>query len=250
LRKSLERGQLLLHFQPQFDLRSGEAVGIEALIRWNHPESGLIMPARFIPVAEESGLIVPLGAWVLKEACRQAAIWRKAGLTGLVMAVNLSAVQFKRGNLLQTVKSGLPPHCLELELTESILISDTNKILMMVDQLSELGVKLSIDDFGTGYSCLAYLKRFRVDRLKIDQSFVRHITTDSNDGAIVKAIIQLAHSLGLRTVAEGVEDEAAQRFLLTLGCDDAQGYHFGKPMPAEEIESLLRALKKAPAQQA
>jgi len=244
LRQSLERNELLLHYQPQFDLTSGRAVGVEALIRWHHPDSGLIAPARFIPVAEESGLIVPIGAWVLNEACRQAMAWRRAGLTELVMAVNLSAVQFKRGDLLQTITealalSGLPPQYLELELTESILISDTATVLAMVDQLTELGVKLSIDDFGTGYSCLAYLKRFRVDRLKIDQSFVRHITTDPNDRAIVQAIVQLARGLGLKTVAEGVEDEAALSALVALGCDDAQGYYLARPTGAADAEKRL-----------
>ncbi len=255
LRRALERNELLLHYQPQVDLRSGRVIGVEALVRWNHPEFGIVPPGRFIPVAEESGLIVPIGTWVLNEACRQAAAWRDAGLTGLVMAVNLSAAQFKRGDLLQIVTdalaaSALRPDLLELELTESILISDTAKVLATVDQLKELGVKLSIDDFGTGYSCLAYLKRFRVDRLKIDQSFVRHITTDPNDAAIVQAIVQLARSLGLRTVAEGVETEPAMHALAALGCDDAQGYYFAKPMKASEAEDFLLDATIAPARQA
>lgn len=254
LRRALERHEFLLHYQPQFDLLSGKIIGVEALIRWSHPEFGIVPPSRFIPVAEESGLIVPIGAWVLNEACRQAAAWRKAGLPPLVMAVNLSAVQFKRGDLPQTVADALaavalPADCLELELTESILISDTAKVLTMVDQLKELGVKLSIDDFGTGYSCLAYLKRFRVDRLKIDQSFVRHITTDPNDAAIVQAIVQLACSLGLRTVAEGVETEPALQSLISLGCNDAQGYYFAKPMSAPDIENFLLDVMVAPARQ-
>ncbi|WP_146002874.1 EAL domain-containing protein [Telmatospirillum siberiense] len=251
LQRALERDEFLLHYQPQIDLQSGEIVGLEALVRWQPPALEIVPPGRFIPMAEESGMIVSIGAWVLQEACRQAAVWHRAGQTKLVMAVNLSAVQFKRGDLLQTVTealtaSGLPPSCLELELTESILISDTAKVLSMVDQLKELGVKLSIDDFGTGYSCLAYLKRFRVDRLKIDQSFVRHITTDPNDEAIVRAIVQLANSLGLKTVAEGVESEAALQSLISLGCDDAQGYYFARPMTAADAAAFLSNDKASP----
>lgn len=244
LKRALERDELLLHYQPQIDLRSGRVIGLEALIRWHHPELGTVPPGRFIPVAEESGMIVPIGSWVLHEACRQAAAWRNSGLSGQTMAVNLSAVQFKRGDLLQTVMealdaSALPPHCLELELTESILISDTAKVLATVEQIKRLGVKLSIDDFGTGYSCLAYLKRFQVDRLKIDQSFIRHITTDGNDEAIVQAIVQLARSLDIKTVAEGVETKQSLDLLIGLGCDEAQGYHFAKPMNALDAARFL-----------
>lgn len=245
LRRGLERGEFILHYQPQISLLTGATVGVEALLRWQHPEMGLIPPARFIPVAEDSGLIVQLGAWVLKEACRQAAQWHRMGFQGLIVAVNLSAAQFKRGDLLKNVGSaledaGLPPGYLELELTESILISDTAKILSMVDRLKQIGVKLSIDDFGTGYSSLAYLKRFHVDKLKIDQSFVRDITSDPNDAAIVGAIVQMARSLGLSTIAEGVETEQALTAIHAQGCDEAQGFLFAKPLPAAEIESFLR----------
>ncbi|TRZ70499.1 MAG: EAL domain-containing protein [Rhodocyclaceae bacterium] len=241
---AIERGELVLHYQPQIDLASGAVVGAEALIRWNHPEFGMVPPGRFIPNAEESGLIVPIGEWVLQEACRQAVAWRQAGLPELVVAVNLSAVQFKRGDVEQTVNNALKstghyPPMLELELTESILIRDTASILATVKRLKLLGVKLSIDDFGTGYSSLSYLKRFSVDKLKIDQSFIRDLGTDPDDAAIVRAIIQMARSLGLKTIAEGVEDEQMLHHLRVFHCDEAQGYHFARPMPATEFASYL-----------
>jgi len=241
---AIERGELVLHYQPQIDLSSGAVIGAEALIRWNHPEFGLVPPGRFIPIAEESGLIVPIGEWVLHEACRQAVAWRQAGLPELVIAVNLSAVQFKRGDVEMTVNNALKttghyPPMLELELTESILIRDTASILATVKRLKLLGVKLSIDDFGTGYSSLSYLKRFSVDKLKIDQSFIRDLGTDPDDAAIVRAIIQMARSLGLKTIAEGVEDEQMLHHLREFHCDEAQGYHFARPMPATEFASYL-----------
>ena len=248
LRKALERDEFVLHYQPQIDLASGAVIGAEALIRWNHPESGMIAPARFIPVAEESGLIVPIGAWVMKEACRQAMAWRRAGLPELTMAVNLSAVQFRRGDVEQTVisaleDSGFDPALLELELTESILIHNTENVLATVKRLKLLGVKLSIDDFGTGYSSLSYLKRFAVDKLKIDQSFIRDLASDPDDAAIVRAIIQMARSLNLKTIAEGVEDHEMLEHLRIFHCDEAQGYYFARPMPAEEfVRYLLRSL--------
>ncbi len=244
LRFAAERGELVLHYQPQVDLESGKIVGAEALIRWNHPQLGMVMPARFIPVAEESGLIVPIGEWVLREACRQAAAWRKAGRTGMVVAVNMSAVQFTRGGLDRTVigaleESGIDPSMLELELTESILIRDTEATLATVKRLKSLGVRLSIDDFGTGYSSLSYLKRFAVDKLKIDQSFIRELAVDPEDAAIVRSIIQMARSLGLRPIAEGVEHESLLHYLRVCQCDEAKGYHFGHPMPAEDFADYL-----------
>ena len=244
LRKALEQGEFLLHYQPQIDLDSGRVIGAEALVRWQHPELGMVPPGRFIPIAEESGLIVPLGEWVLHEACLQTMRWQKSGLTDLVVAVNLSAVQFKRGDVEQTVvnaleASGLDPALLELELTESILIRNTETILDTVKRLKLLGVKLSIDDFGTGYSSLSYLKRFAVDKLKIDQSFIRDLATDPDDAAIVRAIIQMARSLGLKTIAEGVEEEGILDRLRVFRCDEAQGYHFAKPMPADEFARYL-----------
>ena len=244
LRRALEHGELLLHYQPQFDLRSGALVGAEALLRWQHPEQGLIAPARFIPVAEESGLIVPIGAWVLEEVCRQGRAWLDAGHPPLLLAVNLSAVQFKRGDLEATVqqalaRSGLPAHLLELELTESLLLHNTDAMLALVRRLKQLGVKLSIDDFGTGYSSLSYLKRFAVDKLKIDQSFVRDLLTDPDDAAIVRAIVQMASSLGLHTIAEGVESAAVAERIAQFGCDQAQGYHYARPMPASAFNDFL-----------
>lgn len=244
LRHALERGEFVLHYQPQISLATGAVLGAEALIRWHHPELGILPPGRFISVAEESGLIVPIGDWVLREACRQAVAWRKAGLPELLIAVNLSTVQFKRGDVLKSVtqalaESGLDPAWLELELTESILIKDTEKVLATLQRLKSLGVKLSIDDFGTGYSSLSYLKRFNVDKLKIDQSFVRDMAHDPNDAAIVRAIIQMAKSLNLTTIAEGVEDERQLALLRLQHCDEVQGYYFAKPMPADEFESFM-----------
>jgi EAL domain-containing protein (putative c-di-GMP-specific phosphodiesterase class I) len=244
LRRALERQEFVLHYQPQIDLGNGAIIGVEALIRWNHPELGVVSPARFIPVAEESGLIVPIGEWVLREACRQAMAWRDAGLPELSMAVNLSAVQFKRGDVDRSVmqaleQTGFNPALLELELTESILIQNAESVLASVKRLKLLGVKISIDDFGTGYSSLSYLKRFDIDKLKIDQSFVRDLATDPDDAAIVRAIIQMARSLNLRTIAEGVETEEMLHQLRIFQCDEAQGYHFARPMPASDLARYL-----------
>jgi diguanylate cyclase (GGDEF)-like protein/PAS domain S-box-containing protein len=251
LRKAVERGEFVLHYQPQIDLKSGAVVGAEALIRWHHPELGMIPPARFIPVAEESGLIVPIGEWVMQEACRQAMAWQRAGLPEILVAVNLSAVQFKRGDVEQTVigaleESGFDPALLELEITESILIQNVESVLDTVKRLKLLGVKLSIDDFGTGYSSLSYLKRFDVDKLKIDQSFVRDLAVDPDDAAIIRAIIQMAHSLNLRTIAEGVENEAMLEQLRIFSCDEVQGFHFARPMPAEEFSRYLLGERNSP----
>ena len=246
LLRALERQEFVLHYQPQIDLADGAVVGAEALIRWNHPELGLVPPGRFIPVAEDNGLIVPIGEWVIREACRQLAEWGRLGLPELGVAVNLSALQVKRGNLETSVaaalaESGLAPARLELELTESILIKDVDAVLATVQRLKALGLRLSIDDFGTGYSSLAYLKRFKVDKLKIDQSFVRDLMSDPEDAAIVRTIIQMARSLNLRTIAEGVEDQATLDQLRDLGCDEAQGYHFARPMPAEAFADYVAA---------
>ncbi|MDD5175329.1 MAG: EAL domain-containing protein [Sterolibacterium sp.] len=244
LRHGLERKEFQLYYQPQVDLETGNIVGAEALLRWWSSEYGLIMPDRFISIAENSGLIVPIGEWVLNEACRQAVVWRDAGLPNLVVGVNLSAVQLKRGDLEKMVAkalstSGLDPGRLELELTESMLIHDTEKVLATVTRLKALGIKLAIDDFGTGYSSLSYLRRFQVDKLKIDQSFIRDIANDPEDAAIVRAIVQMARSLKLRTIAEGVESEAMLEHLRDYQCDEAQGYLYSKPMPAEEFAEYL-----------
>ena len=245
LRKAIENQEFVLHYQPQMDLAEGTIIGVEALIRWNSPDEGLVSPARFIPVAENSGLIAPIGAWVLREACRQARAWQDAGLPPFVVAVNLSAVQFKRQDLINTVinalvLSDLDSQWLELELTESILIRDAETTLDMVRRLKALGVKLSVDDFGTGYSSLAYLKRFAVDKLKIDQSFIRDLVSDPDDAAIVRAIIQMAHSLKLKTIAEGVEDEELANLLRLFHCDEIQGYWLARPMPADQLEAFVR----------
>ena len=244
LSKAVARGEFVLHYQPQIDLTTGAVVAVEALIRWNHPELGMLAPARFIPVAEDSGLIVPIGEWVIREACRQAVAWQAAGLPPLVMAVNLSAVQCKRGDVEQSVlqalkETGFDPHFLELELTESILLQNTEQVLASVQRLKLLGVKLSIDDFGTGYSSLSYLKRFDVDKLKIDQSFIRDLGTDPDDAAIILAIIQMARSLNLKTVAEGVETAEMVARLRQFKCDEAQGYYFARPMPAPALFDFL-----------
>jgi diguanylate cyclase (GGDEF)-like protein/PAS domain S-box-containing protein len=241
---ALERGELTLHYQPQVDLGTRAIVGVEALLRWRHPELGMVSPARFIPVAEESGLIVPIGEWVLHEACRQSVAWQQAGLPALVVAVNLSALQFKRGDVEQAVQraldaSGLAPQLLELELTESILIQNVEGVLASVKRLKQIGVQIAIDDFGTGYSSLSYLKRLDIDKLKIDQSFVRDLAVDPDDAAIVKAIIQLAHSLNLRTVAEGVETEQIREELSAFQCDEAQGYLFSRPLEAAALARWL-----------
>ena len=238
-----------MHYQPQIDLSSGAVIGAEALIRWQHPEFGLLPPGKFITLAEDSGLIVPIGEWALREACRQAMAWREQGLPDLVMAVNLSAIQFRRGNLDETVisalkDSGLDPQFLELELTESILIGDTENVLQTVQRLKTLGIKLSLDDFGTGYSSLSYLKRFAVDKVKIDQSFIRDMDKNPSDAAIVRAIIQMSKSLGLRTIAEGIEEEHLIKYLQIYHCDEAQGYYYSRPIPSEDFVQWVLASQK------
>ena len=244
LQRALERDEFVLYYQPQIDLQSNKVIGAEALIRWQHPELGLLAPLRFIAIAEDSALIVPIGEWVLRTACRQAAIWRDRGAP-LTIAVNLSSVQFARANMEHTVVSalsaaGLEPSLLELELTESMLIDATANVLDTVQRLTALGVKFSIDDFGTGYSNLVYVKRFDVDKLKIDRSFVKDLADDAEDAAITRAIIQMAHGLGLKAVAEGVENAASLDYLRAQGCDEAQGYWFSKPIPADEFYRYLQ----------
>jgi EAL domain-containing protein (putative c-di-GMP-specific phosphodiesterase class I) len=244
MRAAPSRDEFMLHYQPQFDLRSGRIIGAEALIRWRHPELGLIPPAKFIPVAEKTGLIIEIGEWVIREACRQAAIWRKTGLGELMVSVNLSPVQFRRDNVERLVlnaldETGLPPGGLELELTESLLIEDSTHLTDMLRRLRQLGVSFSIDDFGTGYSNLGYLKRFEVERLKIDQSFVRRLTEDPHDEAIVRAISQMANSLGLMTVAEGVETEATLLRLQQLGCDRGQGYYWSPALAPDDFARFV-----------
>ena len=241
LKNAIENKEFVLHYQPQIDLKQNKIIGVEALIRWQHPTQGLISPINFISIAESSGLIVPIGEWVMLEACKQAALWNKQG-KNIVVAVNVSAVQFKRGNLNEIVKNtlqvtGLDPQYLELELTESILIHDTENVLNTIKTIKELGIKLSIDDFGTGYSSLSYLKRFAVDKLKIDQSFIRDLLNDQEDASIVKTIIQMAKSFNLRSIAEGVENSDVLEIIKQFGCDEVQGYHFAKPMALNDFET-------------
>jgi len=244
LRNALVNREFELHYQPQVELRSGRVVGVEALIRWRRPGEGMKLPAEFIPEAEESGLIVPIGRWTLHEACRQAAAWQAGGWPNLVVGVNLSAVQFRQGEVIADVQaalaaSGLDPACLDLELTESILLHNEASILATVADWKAQGIRLSIDDFGTGYSSLAYLKRFKVDKLKIDRSFVINIQRDAEDRAIVQAMIEIARSLNLKTIAEGVEDAALAEQLRLMGCDEVQGYHYARPLPALEFKQWL-----------
>ncbi len=245
LREALRQEHFVLHYQPIVDIRDGRLLAAEALIRWRHPQRGMLGPNRFIPAAESSGLIVEIGEWVLNEACRQMKVWRAAGLPAFVLSVNLSPVQFRRGNLEVMVAAalqryGVPAQCLELELTESLLLQDSARFIDSLAGLKALGVRLSIDDFGTGYSNLSYLQRFHVDKLKIDQSFVRKLQDSAQDRAIVTAIIQMAKSLQLLTTAEGIEDEETRQLLAQLGCDQGQGYWFARPLVAAEFAAYAQ----------
>jgi diguanylate cyclase (GGDEF)-like protein/PAS domain S-box-containing protein len=245
LRRALERGQLHLHYQPQMSLATGAVHSVEALLRWQHPQLGDVSPAEFIPIAEDSGQILQIGEWVLRTALSQLKIWRATAFPGLTMAVNLSAIQFRQPQLPELVSRmlsefQLPPDCLELELTEGVAVDDPHAAVSTMDQLHARGVRMSMDDFGTGYSSLSQLKRFQIFKLKIDQSFVRDLGNDTNDRAIVSAIIRMAQALGMRTTAEGVETAGQLSFLREQGCDEAQGYHFSKPLSAPELEAFMR----------
>lgn len=247
LRQALARGQLALHYQPQVDLASGRLVGAEALLRWRHPELGEVPPDRFIPIAEETGLIVEIGAWVLLEACRQARAWLAEGLPIETVAVNMAGPQIQRSDFVATVKqalaeTGLPARHLELEVTEGFIMGQAEASIGVLEALSRLGVRLSIDDFGTGYSSLAYLKRLPIDKLKVDRSFVRDLPTDEEGAAIAAAVIALGRSLGLTVIAEGVETAAQRDFLLRLRCDQAQGWYYGRPEPPDRFSRALTAL--------
>lgn len=240
MRTALARSEFVLHFQPVFNLVDGSLLGAEALVRWQHSDRGLIAPAQFISTAEKTGFIVELGAWVLREACLKAERWRQEGCSRFVIAVNLSVVQFRRGSIKDVVQhaltiSGLPPHCLELEITESILVQETDKFLDLLHELKALGVKISIDDFGTGYSNLAYLQRFDVDKLKIDQSFVRAVLDGPKQRALVVAIIQMARSLDLEVHAEGIETNDVGAAMQSLGCEVGQGFWYAKPQTEHEF---------------
>ncbi len=248
LRRALEREEFELHYQPKVEVQSGRVLGVEALIRWRSPERGLVMPLEFIKLAEDTGLIVPIGEWVLGKACRDLREWRDSGLPDLAVAVNLSTRQFRDQGLTAMVAtalshSGLDPRSLELEITESVMMEQTTHTTSILDALVGIGVRISIDDFGTGYSSLAYLKRFPVQALKIDRGFVRDIETDHDDAAIVKAIVQLAHSMNLGVIAEGVETAAQLAYLRSLHCDEYQGYLFSKPLPGDEVARLIRSLR-------
>ena len=244
LRRALERNQFCLHYQPRIDLATGRVVGAEALIRWNIPGEGLVLPGRFISLAEDTGLISPIGTWVLQEACAQNRAWQDAGLPPTVVSVNVSARQFRTANFVRIVAdtlaaTGLAPGYLEIELTESVM-HDAPQLVSMLGELKKLGVHIAIDDFGTGYSSLNSLKRFPVDRLKIDRSFVEHIATDSDDAAIVRTIIALGHNLGLKVLAEGVETIEQLGFLRRHGCEEVQGFYFNRPMSATQFPEVLR----------
>ena len=247
LRHALENNELILHYQPQYSLKSGQILAVEALLRWQHPEHGLIYPDKFISVAEETGLIVPIGEWVLETACSQLAKWKNSDCMPLRMAVNLSARQFWNPGLAKAVQeilknTGVQPSELDLELTESIIMHDTRITDDALNTFHDMGVELSIDDFGTGYSSLSYLKRFPIDRLKIDRSFVRDITTDKNDADMIKSIIALGHCMGLKVLAEGVETEEQLNYLKEHGCDEVQGYYYSRPVTAEGIEAFCKKI--------
>ena len=246
LSRAIEKNELSLHYQPQLDTIDNSVVGAEALVRWNHPIKGLVPPYQFIPIAENCGEIIPIGQWIMETACRQAREWQDKGLPPFRVCVNISAKQFHLSDFTQRVedaltKSKLAPQWLELEITEGMVIADKDSIIPKLEKLSSLGVTLAIDDFGTGYSSLAYLKKFSVHQLKIDQSFIRDITEDHDDAAITDAVIRLGHSLGLKVVAEGVETEEHVQLLRQKGCDVLQGYHFSKPLPVDQFEDWLKA---------
>jgi len=249
LRQALEQRQFRLHYQPKFDAQACQPIGAEALLRWEHPQQGLLLPDRFIGLAEKTGLIIPIGEWVLIEACRQMRQWLDQGYQEWRMAVNLSAIQFCHAGLVESVaralqQSGLPANCLTLEITETTAMHDADASLTVLQRLSDMGVDLSIDDFGTGYSSLMYLKRLPANELKIDRGFVRDLEQDSDDAAIVSAIVALGQALGLRIVAEGVETDKQQAFLTRLGCDSLQGYLLGQPVPAEQFMGKLQAMRQ------
>lgn len=244
LRAAIDRAEFVLHYQPKLNIKTGRVTGMEALIRWQHPEHGFCSPAEFIPVAERSKLIVPIGSWVLKEACERNKAWQDAGLSAVTVAVNLSAVQFRERNLIDEVRrtlddSGLEGRFLELEITEGVAMDDAEETIRLFSALSELGLSLSIDDFGTGYSSLSYLKNFPVQRIKIDKAFVDDIGTDENSGAIARAVTMLGQSFGMEVTAEGVETEEQLEFLKDLGCDEIQGYLFSRPLDADAFQSFL-----------
>jgi EAL domain-containing protein (putative c-di-GMP-specific phosphodiesterase class I) len=246
LRAAIDKKELYLVYQPQMEIATGRITGLEALLRWQHPELGTVAPDKFIRIAENSGLIMPIGEWVLRTACAQARKWQDEGICAMPVAVNVSAVQFRQPGFQELIGSvlsetGLPCQYLELELTESLLLSNADMTASVLWELKGMGLKLSIDDFGTGYSSLSYLKQFPFGKLKIDRSFIRDVAVNSDDAAITTAIIRMAKSLGLKVIAEGVENEAQMSFLRALRCDEIQGYYFSKPLTADEVSANLRS---------
>jgi diguanylate cyclase (GGDEF)-like protein len=253
LRLALDKKELFLMYQPQMEIATGRIIGLEALLRWQHPELGLVPPDKFIRIAENSGLIMPIGEWVLRTACSQARKWQDEGLTAVSVAVNVSAVQFRQAGFCELIRrvlheTGLAPQYLELELTESLLLSNADVVFSVLQQLTTMGLRLAIDDFGTGYSSLSYLKQFPVSKLKIDRSFIRDLAVNPDDAAITTAIISMAKSLNLKVIAEGVENEAQMAFLRAHQCDEIQGYYFSKPLAVDKVADKLRAEPKARAQ--
>jgi diguanylate cyclase (GGDEF)-like protein len=245
LHQALELQQLELHYQPKVDAVSGRFRGAEALLRWRHPQRGLVSPGEFVPLAEECGLIIPIGAWVIRQVCRQIKAWKGAGLPVTRVAVNVSAAQFRQHNLADTVRralieTGVSPRNLEVELTETAVMSNPEESVAILQHLSRMGVAVSVDDFGTGYSCMSYLRRFPLDKLKIDRSFVNDLMTSPEAAAVVRGIISLAHSLHLKVIAEGVETLEQMELLKTFGCDQYQGFHFSPPISAAAYEQLMR----------
>ena len=244
LRRALERDEFVLHYQPKIQFASGRITGVEALLRWQHPELGLVAPDRFISILEDNGMIVPVGEWVLERACSQLAAWSRDGLGPITVAVNLSGRQLQQKQLEQSIKrivsqSGINPRLVELEITESVLMRNPELAAHILRELKALGMRLSVDDFGTGYSSLSYLRSFPLDALKIDRSFVKDLIERADDAAIVKAIVALAQSLKLKTIAEGVETAAQYEILTALGCDEYQGYLYSRPVSADVIAGML-----------
>jgi EAL domain-containing protein (putative c-di-GMP-specific phosphodiesterase class I) len=250
LRHAVESNQFELYYQPMMEVPGGRIIGAEALVRWHDPENGIVGPDRFIPVAEDTGLIVPLGHWVLETACKQAARWKSAGFDELNIAVNLSSRQFETGDLKREVAlvledTGLDPDRLELEITESVLMEHGERSIEMLNGLREIGVRVSIDDFGTGYSSLAYLKRFAINKFKIDRIFIKELPGNREDAEIVSTMIGMAHNLNLQVVAEGVETPSQLEFLKAQGCDEFQGYLMSPPVPAADFEALVQEPRRA-----
>jgi predicted signal transduction protein with EAL and GGDEF domain len=245
LRLALDKKELFLVYQPQMNIATGKIIGLEALLRWQHPTLGIVLPDRFIRIAENCGLIVPIGEWVLRTACAQARKWQDEGIPAVSIAINVSTVQFRQENFCELIRrvlneTGLDPHYLELEMTESIFLADADETLSVIQELKAMGLTLAIDDFGTGYSNFNYLRQFRISKLKIDRSFIRDVGVNPDYVAITTAIISMAKSLNIKVIAEGVEDEAQMSFLRAHQCDEIQGYYFSKPLAVDKVAAKLR----------